>query len=63
LSKLAGVYLLGTGGFIPPHSTEHMETSCAIKEKKVIHPFAYRTHTHKLGKYINISYPTFKSLF
>ncbi|KAF4526790.1 hypothetical protein B566_EDAN015586 [Ephemera danica] len=48
LNKLAGVYLLGTGGVIAPQSTEHMETSCYIKEKKVIHPFAYRTHTHKL---------------
>lgn len=50
LSKLAGVILLGTGGGIPPNKVEHLETSCMIKENKVIHPFAYRTHTHSLGK-------------
>lgn len=49
LDKLAGVILLGTGGSIPPKTTEHMETSCWIKERKTIHPFAYRTHTHGLG--------------
>jgi len=32
-------------------SVEKMETSCMIKEKKVIHPFAYRTHTHSLGEW------------
>ncbi|XP_059479004.1 peptidylglycine alpha-hydroxylating monooxygenase isoform X3 [Neocloeon triangulifer] len=52
LTKLAGVYLLGTSGSIAPHATEHMETSCQIEEDKVIHPFAYRTHTHKLGKVV-----------
>lgn len=45
--------LLGTGGRIAPHSVEHMETSCEIKERKVIHPFAYRTHTHQLGKVVS----------
>lgn len=50
LDKLAGVLLLGTRGLIPPgKKTEHMETFCSIKEKKVIHPFAFRTHTHSLG--------------
>lgn len=53
LNKLAGVILLGTGGSIPPHATEHMEASCWIKEKKTIHPFAYRTHTHGLGTVVS----------
>nr|CAD7442379.1 unnamed protein product [Timema bartmani] len=53
LSKLAGVILLGTGGAIPPKRTEHMDTMCKIKEKKTIHPFAYRTHTHSLGKVVS----------
>ncbi|XP_020290895.1 peptidylglycine alpha-hydroxylating monooxygenase [Pseudomyrmex gracilis] len=53
LNKLAGVILLGTGGFIPPRQTEHMETACLIKENKTIHPFAYRTHTHSLGKVVS----------
>lgn len=51
LDKQAGVYLLTTNGIIPPNSIEHMETSCPLKEigGKVIHPFAYRVHTHELG--------------
>nr|CAD7428274.1 unnamed protein product [Timema monikensis] len=53
LSKLAGVILLGTGGAIPPKKIEHMDTMCRIKEKKTIHPFAYRTHTHSLGKVVS----------
>ena len=30
-----------------------METNCRIKEDKIIHPFAYRTHTHSLGKVVS----------
>lgn len=30
-----------------------METACEIKEKKTIIPFAYRTHTHSLGKVVS----------
>lgn len=52
LPKLAGVYLLGSSGSIPPHSTEYMEAACPITEDKIIHPFAYRTHTHALGKVV-----------
>ncbi|KOX72147.1 Peptidylglycine alpha-hydroxylating monooxygenase [Melipona quadrifasciata] len=53
LNKLAGVLLLGTSGVIPPHSTTYMETACMIKENKTIHPIAYRTHTHSLGKVVS----------
>lgn len=50
LEKQAGVYLLATNGRIDAHSTEHMESSCPLFEPgKVIHPFAYRVHTHELG--------------
>ncbi|XP_050539819.1 peptidylglycine alpha-hydroxylating monooxygenase isoform X1 [Daktulosphaira vitifoliae] len=53
LKKQAGVYLLATNGKIPPHSIEHMETACSMFEPgKIIHPFAYRTHTHELGKVV-----------
>jgi peptidylglycine monooxygenase len=55
MSKLAGVILLGTGGVIAPMKTEHMETVCSIREKKTIYPFAYRTHTHSLGKFFDLS--------
>lgn len=53
LNKLAGVFLLGTGGSIPARKTEYMETACALKEDKLIHPFAYRVHTHSLGKVVS----------
>lgn len=53
MPKQAGVFLLGTGGMIAPMKTEHMEVVCQIKEKKTIYPFAYRTHTHSLGKVVS----------
>lgn len=53
LNKQAGVLLLGTGGLIPPMSIQHMETTCGIEEDKVIHPFAFRVHTHSLGKVVS----------
>lgn len=54
LQKQAGVYLLATNGMIPPQSIEHMETSCPLYETgKVIHPFAYRVHTHELGMFVS----------
>ncbi|GMT36345.1 hypothetical protein PFISCL1PPCAC_27642, partial [Pristionchus fissidentatus] len=49
ISKEASTMLLVTGGEIPPMSTESLETACTIDEDVVIHPFAYRTHTHALG--------------
>lgn len=53
ITKRAGVLLLGTGGSIPSNSVEHMETECQIREDTVLHPFAFRTHTHKLGKAVS----------
>lgn len=53
MTKQAGVLLLGTGGYIPPNKVEHMETLCDIRENKTIHPFAYRTHTHSLGRVVS----------
>lgn len=52
MEKLAGVILLGTAGYIPPMTVEHMETACQIKENRTIIPFAFRTHAHRLGKLI-----------
>jgi len=51
--KTAGVLLLGTGGSAPPHSTTYFETSCQIEDSRQIHPFAFRTHTHSLGKVVS----------
>lgn len=48
--KTAGVLLMGTGGMAPPHTTTYFETSCVIEDSRTIHPFAFRTHTHALGK-------------
>lgn len=53
LSKQAGVLLLGTSGVIPPMAIEHMETHCRIDEDKKLIPFAFRTHTHSLGKVVS----------
>lgn len=52
VNKRAGVLLLGTQGSIPAKSIEHMETSCKISQPILMHPFAFRTHTHKLGKLV-----------
>ncbi|XP_045771025.1 peptidylglycine alpha-hydroxylating monooxygenase [Maniola jurtina] len=49
MPRQAGVFLLGTSGVIAPNKVEHMETACTINENKVIHPFAFRPHTHALG--------------
>ena len=51
LPRTAGVLLLGTGGMTPPHSTTFFESACEIEDGRPIHPFAFRTHTHSLGKY------------
>lgn len=48
--KLAATYLLVTGGVVPAHSTVYMEAACQYKESTVLHPFAFRTHTHQHGK-------------
>jgi len=49
VSHLAGVYFTVTGGYVNERSVENFEAACEIKEDKKIVPFAYRTHTHKLG--------------
>ena len=47
--KTAGVFLLGTSGYAPRHSTTYFETACEMDDDREIHPFAFRTHTHSLG--------------
>lgn len=53
LPKTAGVLLLGTGGFAPAHTTTFFETACMMDDEREIHPFYFRTHTHKLGKVVS----------
>lgn len=48
INKLAGIYLLASYGYVTEgHSNHSME--CIMQEDKVLHPFRFRTHTHKLG--------------
>ncbi|XP_051168107.1 peptidylglycine alpha-hydroxylating monooxygenase [Leptopilina boulardi] len=49
----AGVYLLGTSGSIQPRARETMETACQLTEEKTMYPFAYRVHTHSLGRVVS----------
>jgi len=51
--KTAGVLLMGTGGKAPARTTTFFETSCEIEDPRTIHPFAFRTHTHSLGKLVS----------
>ena len=51
--KTAGVYFSGTNGRIPGSSTTHMEASCTLTEDLVLHPFAFRVHTHRLGRVVS----------
>lgn len=48
ITKMAGIYLLLSNGYVPQGRSKHT-MECQIQEDKVIHPFRFRTHTHKLG--------------
>ncbi|KAH9424997.1 hypothetical protein DERP_009222 [Dermatophagoides pteronyssinus] len=52
IDRLAGVLLLATGGMIQSHSLDYFDSACRMNENIIIHPFAFRTHTHKLGKVV-----------
>ena len=51
--KRAGVYFLGTNGMIAPKTTTYMEAACKLNTKLTLHPFAFRTHTHALGRVVS----------
>jgi len=53
INKLAGVLLMATDGRILGKSTEHFEAACPVEEPIEIHPFGFRTHTHKLGQVVS----------
>lgn len=55
VNHLAGVYFLVTGGYVNANSKQNFESACEMTEDVEIVPFAYRTHTHKLGK-VNSGY-------
>jgi len=52
-AKRAGVYFVGTGGMIAPRTTTYMEAACKLNTDLTIHPFAFRTHTHALGRVVS----------
>ncbi|KAJ3640639.1 hypothetical protein Zmor_027191 [Zophobas morio] len=58
-NKLAGILALASEGLIPPRTITTLETLCQIKENKTIFPFAFRVHTHELGKLVS-GYSTHK---
>lgn len=45
--------MLYSYGVITPYKVEHVDMVCTIDEWKPIHPFAYRVHTHSLGKVVS----------
>jgi len=53
MPKSAGVVLMVTGGTLPAKTTEKFETACEVNEDVELHPFAFRTHTHKNGKVVS----------
>lgn len=48
ITKMAGIYLLVSNGYVVEGVSKHT-MECTFLEDKVIHPFRFRTHTHKLG--------------
>lgn len=51
--KSAGVYWTATGGRFPAQATTKAETACKIRTHVPLHPFAFRVHTHKLGRVVS----------
>jgi len=53
LHKTAGVLFLATLGRIRAHTKEKFESTCIMNDDIQMHPFAFRTHTHRLGKVVS----------
>lgn len=45
-ARLAGIYLMATGGSLPPHRTTNLDAACTYDGDAVLTPIAYRTHAH-----------------
>ncbi|XP_042144944.1 peptidylglycine alpha-hydroxylating monooxygenase-like [Ixodes scapularis] len=50
--RRAGVLRIRAGGMIPARHWENMEVACQFKDNITLYPFAFRTHTHSLGKLV-----------
>lgn len=48
ISKQAGVFVLMTDGVVHKGVSKH-RAACRIYEDRELHPFRFRTHTHRLG--------------
>jgi len=53
LPRSAGVIYSGTSGRFPAQTTTYSEAACEINSNEVIHPFAFRVHTHGLGRVVS----------
>jgi len=53
MPKEAHVLLLATDGAVAAKTTDDFDTACEIEDETEMHPFAYRTHTHKHGKVVS----------
>jgi peptidylglycine monooxygenase len=51
-AKSAGVYMTATQGRFPPRKTTKAEAACRLNTDLTLHPFAFRVHTHGLGKVV-----------
>lgn len=51
--KAAAVYWTSTGGRFPGQATTYAETACELSSNIEIHPFAFRVHTHSLGRVVS----------
>ncbi|KAL3123771.1 hypothetical protein niasHT_009984 [Heterodera trifolii] len=48
--RQAATLLLATDGRIGPKRKEQLEVACVVDESVVLHPFAFRVHTHRHGR-------------
>uniref|UniRef100_A0A0R3RRA3 peptidylglycine monooxygenase n=1 Tax=Elaeophora elaphi TaxID=1147741 RepID=A0A0R3RRA3_9BILA len=51
--KRASTLLMVTGGILPAKKRETFEAACIVDEDIEIHPFAFRTHTHRHGELVS----------
>ncbi len=49
----AGVYMTATQGRFPAGQTTKAEAACQLTTDQILHPFAFRVHTHALGKVVS----------
>ena len=53
--RSAGVYYTLANGRMPSQTVTNVEAACKLnlKNDQVIHPFAFRVHTHELGSVVS----------